>query len=534
MDEHVEHTANGERADTGQAVGPDPHLSPLHEGQLSLMPQDESRNRDYAPESDTGAWSPVDRPGSHAEEVMAGPDGLAETNDLEPRMSEVDGAPAEQPLAEAPDCQAATHLDETPPVDAPETGEDVVMPSEEEASELGQPDLSVESEAMPSQSNSMDDAGSWPGLSVPSAGGSAYDLPTLERERPHRDPLVPRWVYVAVGAVCAAIALAAAGFFWYLSASTIAVPDVTGVELSVATTRLEDAGLRIRVTDRRFSDEPRDEVLVQTPAPGSELRRGDTVEVVVSAGTEDIVMPDVVGQGLMLARSQLEERGLVIEIVATPSDVPSDTVLGTTPSPGAIVRTGDRVTLQVASPVNGSNGLSPYDMQGLGIVLDAAPTGTQSDTTMEVARRLRSLLEASGASVTMLRSATTTNVPESVRAQAASTATGTIGIGLSIAPDAAAGRHVSIPVTGTPDALQRSQLLASSIASQLAGIAPPVTSSTSSTETVLQASRLPWARIVLGSATAREDQTRFADPSWADQMARAIYTALGQLYGVRE
>jgi hypothetical protein len=49
---------------------------------------------------------------------------------------------------------------------------------------------------------------------------------------------------------------------------------------------------------------------------------------------------------------------------------------------------------------------------------------------------------------------------------------------------------------------------------------------------VLSASRSGWIRVLLGSPVAREDQALFADPSWADKVARSVYTAIGKSYGV--
>jgi N-acetylmuramoyl-L-alanine amidase len=48
---------------------------------------------------------------------------------------------------------------------------------------------------------------------------------------------------------------------------------------------------------------------------------------------------------------------------------------------------------------------------------------------------------------------------------------------------------------------------------------------------VLGAADTPWARIQLGSYASREDAAKFADPNWEDTIARAIYRALGALYG---
>lgn len=574
MDEHTE--------EPKPADGPDPQLSPLHEGQLSLIPDAPSAERSYDP-GDTASWSPVPHASSSdgsadAARGATSPHGGMESQDA--AADARDDAGQEQPAVDEDVDTAHVQDADTDPDSHDLSGSDdegdpmrdaarqaaakaslgsamtaIAQESENtDSAEQVQSAVAAQSTdpaCSPDAADPIDPADgsvvtppaadedttgatdAWTAVRTPSAGPSVYDLPALDRPRPERDRFVPRWVYIAVAAAIVVLALVAGGVVWYANASEVDVPDVTGVQLEVARTRLEAVGLEVQVEDRRFSAAPRDEVLGQSPSAGATLRRGSLVRLVISAGTEEIVMPDVVGDGLNLARAELERRGLVVIVDAVPSDVPSDTVLGTTPAPGAIVRTGDTVRVTVAAPVGGSGGLSPYNMQGLGIVIDPAPTGTATDTTMEVARRLRSLLEASGATVNVLRSATDTSAADPVRAQAAQTATGTIAIGLSVAPSGPAGRVVSIPVTGTPDALQRSQLLASSITSQLATVAPPVRSQTSSNEMVLQATRLAWARIVLGSVAAREDQTRFNDPAWADQMARAIYTSLGELYGVR-
>jgi len=34
-----------------------------------------------------------------------------------------------------------------------------------------------------------------------------------------------------------------------------------------------------------------------------------------------------------------------------------------------------------------------------------------------------------------------------------------------------------------------------------------------------------------GSASARADENHFADPQWSDSVARAVYAAIGKVYG---
>jgi N-acetylmuramoyl-L-alanine amidase len=372
----------------------------------------------------------------------------------------------------------------------------------------------------------------WPSVHTPASKQSAYDLPALERERPERTPLIPRWAYLAALGTAVAVLLVVGLTLWATSSAQVVVPEVTGVSLQVAQTRLAQAGLESRVTDRRFSAAPRDEVLDQSPTGGESLRRGDVVDLVVSAGTEEFVMPDVIGNGLALAVGTLEARGLLVRIETVVSEEPSDTVLSSNPAPGVIVRTGDPVLLTVATTAGAQRGLRPFDMEGISVVIDPAPTtASDIDASMEIARRLRSLLQASGAEVTMLRSAADTAVADPERAEAASLTTPTVSVGLYTDGEGSPGRIVIRPATGTPDLLQRSSLLASAVASQLAEVASPVSASVSTTETVLTQTNSPWVRVRLGSEDVREERNRLADPRWADSIARAIYTALGEVLG---
>ncbi len=87
------------------------------------------------------------------------------------------------------------------------------------------------------------------------------------------------------------------------------VPKLVGLELGVAKSRAATERLEVVVAEKRFSALPADTIIEQSPAAGTTLRRGDTVTVVISAGTEEFAMPDVVGDGLLLARGSARGQG---------------------------------------------------------------------------------------------------------------------------------------------------------------------------------------------------------------------------------
>lgn len=356
-----------------------------------------------------------------------------------------------------------------------------------------------------------------------------------ERIRPERRPLVPRWLVPTVIVLVVALVALAAYLIWSNATDRVEVPDVVGLDAGVATTRLAQAGLEGAIVERRFGAASEDTVLEQDPAPGTEVAGDTVIKLVVSAGSEEFQMPDVVGLSLRVAQAQLEESGLTVKIDYMESEQPRDMVLATNPAPGATVRTADIVRLTVASEDDTSTATLPYGMSGVSVVLD--PSGEDSATagsTLEIARRLQSLLEASGAKVTVTRSLTATDTSEAARAARAAEASATAVIGLDITLTGQGGMGiVTLAAAANPSAFAASTSLAEELAAQLSSAGTAVARTIAPRDAVLEAGRTVGARVRLGSASDQEDAAAFRDPSWSDSVARGIYRALGERFGTR-
>lgn len=359
------------------------------------------------------------------------------------------------------------------------------------------------------------------------------ELPPLERTRPRRPPLVPQWVWISAGVGVVAIALAIAAVATISAMSRVAVPDVTGTALGVAQARLGQLGLKASIAEKRFSTLPADQVISQSPGFGAQAQRGDTVSLVVSGGSEEFNMPDVVGDGVTLAKGLLEAKGLLVQIEEVISEDASDTVMTSMPAAGATVRTGDTVRLQVSTPRVSGVKLQPYSLKGVGILIDpSAPIAGATDASLDVARRLSALLEASGASVTLLRQARTARDSDSDRSNRAAESTASVAVGLTVKATGQSGRIVAYSSTAAVSEEATSGALAETVAVELARSAPPAATQSVGGDNVFDAVRIPWVRVTLGSASQRADQSAFEDPDWADAVARSVYAALGKLYGV--
>lgn len=354
--------------------------------------------------------------------------------------------------------------------------------------------------------------------------------PPIDRVRAERDRLVPRWIWGVAGGVIGAIVLIVAAVFFVTSASRVVVPNVTGMSYGEAQTALAGAGFEARVAERRFSSETADVVLTQSPAGGARVAPGSKVSVVVSAGIEEFSMPDVVGDGLQLAKGVLEERGLAVRIENVTSDEASNTVLSSIPAAGATVRSGDVVRLQVAAPQGTDTTLKRYDLSGVSVIIDPGnPATGKDDVTLDIARRVRSLIEASGGTVQMLRSDDGAAVSESLRAEQARESSAAAGVGLSLRVGGDAGRVVS----GSGKASKVTSDFPGVALGQLQIAVPPVSTSNDTGDDVFGSVAYPWTRIVIGSWAAPDDDAAFSDPRWADSVARAVYTALGKSFGTR-
>lgn len=129
----------------------------------------------------------------------------------------------------------------------------------------------------------------------------------------------------------------------------VEVPELRGLARERAEERLAERGLELRVGERRYDDgAPAGEILAQDAEPGTTLRRGETVTVVVSDGPQPVEVPNVRDEHVDDAVETLRSLGFEVEVerrgglgaVFNPGRV-----VDQNPGPGAVRRPGDTVTV---------------------------------------------------------------------------------------------------------------------------------------------------------------------------------------------
>ena len=134
----------------------------------------------------------------------------------------------------------------------------------------------------------------------------------------------------------------------------ITVPDVVGLSRQSAESRLDREGLTVQVQTQE-SQEPKDEVIAQSPAQGTQLDSGDRVTITVSAGPgEDeavpqVSVPDVEGLSERDALRTLRAQGLTgtVRERKTDDEDADGTVIAQRPGAGARLETGQNVIIVV-------------------------------------------------------------------------------------------------------------------------------------------------------------------------------------------
>jgi beta-lactam-binding protein with PASTA domain len=135
------------------------------------------------------------------------------------------------------------------------------------------------------------------------------------------------------------------------TATTVRAPRVVGLFQTPALRRLNVLGLRPIVTYRR-SSQAVNRVLTQSPAPGTTLRRGSPVRVVVSSGPNPqpaTTVPNVVGQDQATAADNLRAAGFRVVVLNRPTTNQSKDglVIDEQPRAGSSIPGGSQVTIFV-------------------------------------------------------------------------------------------------------------------------------------------------------------------------------------------
>ncbi|MER7760477.1 Stk1 family PASTA domain-containing Ser/Thr kinase [Streptomyces sp. NPDC097619] len=155
--------------------------------------------------------------------------------------------------------------------------------------------------------------------------------------------LVAAAVLVLIGAILIGRALTSK------TDNTFAAPNLVGTTFEQAVKNGDNAGVKVaKAKEEPCEDQPKGSVCSQDPTAGTDVSRGDTINVVVSTGAPKVLVPDVLNVSFDEAEKTLKDKGFQVVRKNKESERTSGTVLDQDPAGSTSVQKGSTVTLTVA------------------------------------------------------------------------------------------------------------------------------------------------------------------------------------------
>jgi len=171
---------------------------------------------------------------------------------------------------------------------------------------------------------------------------------TLKTATPAKSKRNLRPLFITLGVILAAVltglAIASLSFNRF---AQVKVPDVTGLSYQQAAATLLKKGLKVK-KEEEYSDKVKAGfVISQNPAAAAEVKKGATVYLTVSKGSELVKVPNLIGQSLSQANLTLDRLKLNVRNISRDySDtIAEDLIILQRPVAGAKVKKGSFVDL---------------------------------------------------------------------------------------------------------------------------------------------------------------------------------------------
>ncbi|MGX5214102.1 Stk1 family PASTA domain-containing Ser/Thr kinase [Streptomyces violaceus] len=130
----------------------------------------------------------------------------------------------------------------------------------------------------------------------------------------------------------------------------VPTPNFVGETVNDAKRLARNSDLKLTTTNKPCENQSKGKVCDQDPDAGVDVKKGDTINLVVSTGAPKVAVPSVVGDIIDDARATLEGDKYQFKVETKPKESPEDpgTVLEQNPRLGEEVEKGSTITLTIA------------------------------------------------------------------------------------------------------------------------------------------------------------------------------------------
>lgn len=133
----------------------------------------------------------------------------------------------------------------------------------------------------------------------------------------------------------------------------VTIPSFRSLTVDEAVNKAAALGLHLNVASHYYSaDIPAGHIMLQSPAPGTVVRRDWHVMLTESLGPRRVAIPNLIGLNQQFASIQIRRAGLEVGTIATMpwAYAPAGAVIAQNPAPGAAGVARPNVSLLIAAP----------------------------------------------------------------------------------------------------------------------------------------------------------------------------------------
>ena len=149
---------------------------------------------------------------------------------------------------------------------------------------------------------------------------------------------------------------------WYVDSPETVVPDVVGMEDTVAIEILQNFGFEPLVIDTTYGESyPAGMIFLQKPTDGKIVKVGRKIYLFVSGGAHVVSVPQLIGKTMLDAKFALERIGLKLgRVTQLPSDKPKDMIFDQQFAEGTTLKKGQTVIIYVSAGRSGGSIIVPH------------------------------------------------------------------------------------------------------------------------------------------------------------------------------
>jgi len=155
------------------------------------------------------------------------------------------------------------------------------------------------------------------------------------------------FAFIIIGGISAYLTLT----FIIKSEASIIVPNLIDKNIVYVLKLLTDLGLNTKIEGSEYNNDiPQNHVIYQEIEPGTEIKKGRDIRVILSKGPENLISPNLGGLSRREAQIVLEEKGLHVGKISNIffETVEQNLIISQTPGPGALIHRDENIDLLVS------------------------------------------------------------------------------------------------------------------------------------------------------------------------------------------